>query len=336
MSGEPSRAVYTAVLGDYEPLNEQPVRPESTLRFICFTDSPDLESDGTWEVHRVEPRLPADPVRSARHLKISGHPLLDEFDETLWMDNSVQLRVTPEVLLDEWLGDDDLAVPVHGFRERLVDEFSAVVEAGYDDPGRVYEQLRHYLLLCPDVLDERPLFTALLARRRSPAVTALCDRWATDVLRYSRRDQLSLPPALARTPELRWRRIDIDTWSSPFHVWPVTGPRRRTGPTRSHTEAIQPIALRLRALEEEAVAGARRADELAAEVAALREHVDGLRELLRHREQELDRIGGEAAHWHLVADEALRHIDAMEASTTWRVGSAVARLRPPLGRKGGS
>jgi len=330
-----SSIVYTAVMGGYEELNEQPLRQRSDLRFVCFTDSSELTSE-TWEIHRVEPILPADPVRSARHLKIVGHPLLEDADQTLWVDNSVLLRELPERILQDWLSEDhDLAVPQHGFRARLIDEFDAVVQAGYDEPGRVYEQLRHYLDLWPELLDDPPLFTALLARRRTTATGALGQHWYTDVLRYSRRDQLSVLPSLARTAGLRWRRIEMDSWSSPVHQWPVAGPRVRGGPFRSHTEATAPIALQLRRLT-------RQVDEQGSELAhssmclhAAKEQAEALLAVVRHREARLTQVEEEAAHWRAVAQDARGRLEEMERSTSWRVGRIAVRAGSPLRRLAG-
>jgi hypothetical protein len=70
-----------------------------------------------------------------------GPELLDGYDESLWIDNTIVLRTAPERILDEWLADADLAMPLHCFRDSVADEFDAVDAAGYDDPARTSEQL---------------------------------------------------------------------------------------------------------------------------------------------------------------------------------------------------
>lgn len=243
----PRRAVYTALMGEYEALNEQPIAERSGLPFICLTDSPRLTST-TWQIQLVEPALPADPIRSARQVKIVS-PLLDEYDETLWIDNSVVLREAPESILETWLNGSDLTFPLHSFRAKLIDEFEAVVQAGFDDPSRVFEQLRHYLYARPEVLDAAPLWTGIIARRHTPAVADFGRLWFTDVLRYSRRDQLSVLMALDRTKDLAWRSLELDTFTSSLHHWPVTVRRDRSGPLRGTLDATRPMALHVRNLE---------------------------------------------------------------------------------------
>lgn len=58
---------YTVLIGNYEPLNEQPVAADSDLPFICLTDDRALTSS-TWTVVQVEPAFPMDPIRSQRLL----------------------------------------------------------------------------------------------------------------------------------------------------------------------------------------------------------------------------------------------------------------------------
>lgn len=216
---KPRRVVYTALMGRYEQLNEQPLAEQSDVEFICFTDDIELRSD-SWVIRIVEPRFPLDSVRSARYLKVRGTDLLSDYDETLWIDNSVRLRVTPEVLLADWLTDSDLAIPNHGWRTSVMGEFDAVAADGYDDPSRVYEQLIHYSTILPATLHETPYWTALLARRRTADVDAAMALWWDHLLRYSRRDQLSINFALASSG-VQPKRVMIDNLSSPLHEWPV-------------------------------------------------------------------------------------------------------------------
>lgn len=220
----PRRVVYTALIGQYEALNEQPVAESSSVDFVCFTDSDDVTS-GTWTIRRIEPRLPLDPIRSARHLKVRGPELLTEYDESLWIDNSVLLKQSPEELLEAWLSETDLALPRHSYRDSVLAEFDIVATQGYDDPSRVYEQLIHYSTIEPDVLTEVPYWTAILARRHTPAVFAGMNMWMDHILRYSRRDQLSVnfvfnALALPVTP------FAIDNWESEWHRWPALAERK--------------------------------------------------------------------------------------------------------------
>lgn len=220
----PRRVVYTALVGQYEMLNEQPMARESDIEFVCFTDDPGLTSE-SWSIRLIEPRFPLDQVRSARFLKTRGARLLGDYDESLWIDNSVVLKRVPEDLLDEWLAGADLAIPLHSFRTSVLGEFDAVATEGYDDPARVYEQLIHYQTLRPEVLTARPYWTALIARRHGEAVDEVTQLWNDHILRYSRRDQLSINFVI-ESVGLTVAAIDIDNLGSQWHEWPVRNAKK--------------------------------------------------------------------------------------------------------------
>lgn len=230
----PQRAVYTALIGGYEQLLEQPVAGASGIPFICFTDDADLRSD-TWEVRLVEPTFPGDSVRSARVLKIRGHESLGAFDETLWIDNSVLLKTDPVGILSEWLTDAELAVPHHSFRSNLAAEFAAVMNGGLDESARVVEQLAHYQTHTPWVLEREVLWTALLARRKSVRVESVMQKWLDQVLRYSRRDQLSVSLAVDGAADIL-RVVELDNHSSRLHEWRVAAGRKPVPARTAETE----------------------------------------------------------------------------------------------------
>ena len=247
MSGQ--RAVYTALIGGHEKLWEQPVAEESSLPFICFTDDPELRSS-TWDVRVVEPLLELDPVRSARALKITGHPDLAAYDETLWIDARVQLSADPAAILDEWLDGCDLAIPRHSFRADVVSEFETVLLTGLDESSRLYEQLTHYSTVAPELLEAPAPWSGMVARRHTPDVDRAMREWLLQVLRYSRRDQLSVTHALARAGVVA-RRIEIDNKRSPVHEWPYGEGRSARKPMFRVSESLQPPVARLGELQYE-------------------------------------------------------------------------------------
>ncbi len=220
----PRRVVYTALIGQYEELLEQPAAAGSGVTFICFTDDPNLSSS-TWQVRLITPAFPEDPVRSARMLKIRGHSDLAEFDENLWIDNTVFLKTDPELIFDEWLDGADIALPLHSYRETVDREFEEVLRLRLDDPARIREQHRQYVHSFPDVLESKPHWTAILARRNTEIVAATMSTWMDHVLRYSRRDQLSEGVAFSLS-QGRVKSVEIDNFESALFAWPVAKGRK--------------------------------------------------------------------------------------------------------------
>lgn len=300
----PARAVYTALMGGYERLLEQPVARDSAIPFICLTDDPTLSSE-TWQIRIVTPAFPQDSVRSARALKIRGHDALAEFDETLWIDNSVLLTRDPGELLDGWLTAADFAVPIHSYRESVAAEFEAVGSMKVDDPVRVYEQLMHYAAFAPEVLSGRAHWTGVLARKNTPAVHRTMQHWLDNVLRYSRRDQLSIGLAihLAEHPVLE---LEVDNFGSDWHEWPKSVDRRQKLRPAPDAEGGESPAHAIARMTQEI-------DELTLQSVHSVVSRDGIIADLRRQ---------------IAAISASR--SAIFASRTWKIGSRINRALSPL------
>ncbi len=226
------RLVYTALMGQYEEFSETALVLGPDTDLICLTDNPDLKSD-VWQMQLVAPRFLADPIRSARYLKIMGPSLFPNYEASLWIDNTVNITQPIDLLFDTFLNGVDFCLPFHSFRESVAAEFSAVDYAGYDDPHRIYEQLIHYSQSRMDVMDEKPFWTAILLRKHTPPVQDLMSRWWDHVLRYSRRDQLSLNYVM-REVALEVNALNIDNLRSDFHQWPIAT-KRNSKKTKAST-----------------------------------------------------------------------------------------------------
>ena len=326
--------VFTVLIGRYELLNEQPVAAQSHIPFICLTDDPDLRSD-TWQLRRVSPAFAMDPARSQRDLKLRPHIHLPDFDASLYIDNSVLLSEPPERIFALLEPKSTFCVPHHSYRETVLDEFLAVAELGRDDPGRVFEQLNHYLLDCPDVLREKPYWAAIMLRdHRDPAVKAALDTWWSHVMRYSRRDQLSVNLAFRQTG-LVPQALSIPNEKSWFHSWPRSR-HRDPASARPYTTLIPPVG-RLRALELSLAESAERArleadlrhaaekmlEEERARVAEGQARIQEHERLLAERDEQA-RNAERALIAHrdsLIAhcDSLIAHRDSMARSMSWRM-----------------
>jgi hypothetical protein len=271
-----ARAVFTALMGGYECLNDAQAVP-ADVDFLCFTDDPTLTSE-VWTIVHVEPEFPGDAHRSQRRLKMMGHKSLAAYDETLYIDNSVSLHGDVHGIFDSWLADADFAVARHSFRDTVADEFAAVLTAGLDDHQRVSEQWDHYLIAHVAALEAPALWGGMIARRWTPDVQATCETWYHHVLRYSRRDQLSITVAIAGHAN-SVAVISIDNHRSQWHEWPVATRRaahmRLAASALRTPEGILAIQERHRLEERATQLGA----ELAlarAEVATSRAEIEGL------------------------------------------------------------
>jgi hypothetical protein len=212
--------VYTVLTGNYEALCEAEIARDSSWDFICLTDNPDLRSE-TWQVRQVSFPFAHDPGRNSRIPKACPHRYFPDYDMSLYIDNSVRLTQTPEQIVADVFGADDWdwGVLQHSFRDSVRDEFNRVLRLNLDDPSRVIEQFNCYKSASPDVLDIAPLWAGFIVRKHiRPGVVEAGEHWLAQILRYSRRDQLSLPYSL-RHSAVRLKTIRIDNRASAFHAW---------------------------------------------------------------------------------------------------------------------
>ena len=173
--------------------NEQPVHKNSNLDFICFSDNKNLISD-SWKIIYCDPVFPSDIKRSSRYPKIVPHRYLQNYDLSLYIDNSVRLIKSPEIILtDLFQNNYDIALFSHSYRETVLDEFTEVARLGYDKQEIIAEQLHAYEISSPHILKQRPYNgTFIIRKHNKPSIKNAMEDWLAQVLRYSRRDQLSL------------------------------------------------------------------------------------------------------------------------------------------------
>jgi len=83
------------------------------------------------------------------------------------------------------------------------------------------EQINAYSSHYPNILLQQPVWGGVLARRHNdPDCIASMNMWFANILRYSRRDQLSLPVALSKLKPEQVNIVDFDLRDSVFHSWP--------------------------------------------------------------------------------------------------------------------
>lgn len=244
------RCIYTALIGSYEKFNDFEVDCANGIRLICFTDDTRLVSKN-WEIRHVTPIFPMDPIRSQRAFKVLPHHYLPDFDESIYIDNTVKPHNKFYELFDLLDESGAFALSHHSFRDTVMDEFLEVARLGLDDGSRIFEQMNHYLLTDDEVLSQRPYWGGLLIRNHAhPLVRRTMDVWWAHINRYSRRDQLSINFAIhSIAPPIRI--IDIDNHVSSLHSWPHPTERQRFAGMRDPSTSYQPVAARARRLDKE-------------------------------------------------------------------------------------
>jgi hypothetical protein len=346
----PRLCVYTVLVGRYERLLDQDGLTGDSVDLICFTDDPELTSD-TWDVRLIDPVLPADPNRSSREHKILAHRALPDHDVSIYVDNSLQLLGDPRELVAALLPDGvPMASVRHSWHADVASEMAVCVDTLLDAPSVIHEQRTHYEQTCPGAVHAPLLWNGILLRRHHDAlVVQAMELWWQHVLRYSRRDQLSLPAVLL-TVSLQPLVHELDNHESPWWHWPREAGRVRNSPLladgpealavqlRAELDAAVHLrnltALEVRRLEAELE---QRQARLSQEVEAHQETLGRLVERSAHADQgDRDRellhgwVGAARADAEHASHELARvqdQLDQLQASVSWRITRPLRDLR---------
>lgn len=181
--------VITNICGGKDKLIDNQVT--GNAKFTCFTDG-DLKSN-TWDIKTAYDKF-KDPRRNSRMAKIMPHKY-SKAGIIITIDGNMRLLVSPEQLVEKYLGDYDMAIFNHGGRDCIYDEAIAVAKLGLDDVETIIEQVKFYE---DDGFAKKKGLAqgGIIIRRNNKKTQAFNEYWWADYCRYSRRDQLSLMPAI--------------------------------------------------------------------------------------------------------------------------------------------
>lgn len=200
-------AVVTASFGGIDRL--VPIFPEWQVEadFFAFVDQSFDDAIG-WT--RVRSNFHStDTRRHARFIKLHLPLYFSDYEGVLWIDSNILPCGKPNGIVKA-LGveDVDFAAFKHPDRHSLLMEAAMCVVLGKEDPGTMCRYLKR--LGIDDFTTEMPLFetNVMYLRPGVVAVKKLCAAWWREILRGSKRDQVSLPVAIANQRDLNWKFFD--------------------------------------------------------------------------------------------------------------------------------
>lgn len=211
--------VFTALFGGYESLNELEILKNPNTRYICFTDDPTLTSK-TWEILVVDSKIQSAPSRQSREIKMLGHRYFPEGTRTLYIDNTVKLKVDGAIILDDWLKESDIAFMRHYSRKTVRGEFFACSAYGLDSQELIHKQFRFYKKNYFSVLKERPFWGGMIARVNTIKTDKFMETWKQQFDSYTKRDQLSINVSTIISG-VDIATIEGENDSSKWHEWPI-------------------------------------------------------------------------------------------------------------------
>lgn len=187
------RVVYTCLFGHSELFNDFRYEKDG-IDFVCFTDDPELRSD-FWKIELV-PRKLMHPARAAKKVKALPHVYLPQYERSLYVDNTVRLKVAPKRLFDEFLepAKSPLVCFKHFERTCVYDEAEVVLSLDFDTPDRVNPQMALYRYLGYPAKNGLGVGALLLRQHDNPVLQRTMNTWSEQIFCHSKRDQLSMLP----------------------------------------------------------------------------------------------------------------------------------------------
>jgi hypothetical protein len=184
------RVVYTCMFGYSEPFSDFSIDLGWNTDAICFTDDKSLRSS-SWQFRYVDPSEHG-PVRTSKKVKILAHRFVGEYDESLYIDNRVELKV-PARQVFAYLRKDKQAMLTfpNPYRKCLYAEGQTIIDNGIDNAETVRKQVERYRAF--GYPDDAGLIagTMMLRRHNDPHTRSVMEQWFEEVRTGSYRDQVS-------------------------------------------------------------------------------------------------------------------------------------------------
>lgn len=196
--------VYTALFtDDIERVHGTlPEYRDSSIEFICFTNTPHLKSD-TWDIRLVECELSA--RKQARKYKMLPHKYLPNYDAWIWMDNSCLFKYDPVDLFELYMTNFDMCLHEHCDRSNIIQEAEVIIQRNLDDSTVVNNQIKKYLR---EQYEDYGLYeTGILMRRNNNHIVSFNEMWWAEINNNSIRDQISFPYVLWKHNWIRLNAI---------------------------------------------------------------------------------------------------------------------------------
>jgi hypothetical protein len=185
--------------------------------YVCFTDDPHLKSE-IWRFVLINnPTI--DPARLSKRYKHLPHLFLPEYERSLYIDNTIKLKVTPSSIFERFK-DDQMVSFRHPKRDCIYIEADVVKRARYDDPEIINRQMELYRSVRYPANNGLNANGFLLRCHSSTDMRDTCFEWHSQLLRFSKRDQLSWN-FCAWLNQFSFTSIDEDLHSNSMFDWPV-------------------------------------------------------------------------------------------------------------------
>jgi hypothetical protein len=206
--------IFTFIVDDHDLLRDPGVQTPG-WDYWCLSDT-GLGSD-VWKPIDISDRQPDlnCPKRKASLLKIEHYRFVPQsYDICITLDGSLTLNVDLNDFLEEhgWTEDTDLLISRQRTRSCIYAEAMAVMMHNLENPDRVIQQIQRYSK--EGYPKNAGLYSTrvMVKNQRSERLRRVCEIWAEEYRRGSRRDQLSMNYAIwkAKKEGIDLNMIELD------------------------------------------------------------------------------------------------------------------------------
>lgn len=180
--------VYTSLYGGFDVL--PPILNKSeNIDYICFSDRSYPNAD--WKVVVVPPEFD-DNNLNAKRFKILPHKYLEDYDASLFVDANTYFYGNLEELIKVYLSSSDFVMFKHPCRDDLYKEVATIIGHKRHSPELLIKQIEHYHQMGLPVKSGMVEGSFIWRKHRSSVLNIFMEEWWSHILKFSKRDQLSL------------------------------------------------------------------------------------------------------------------------------------------------
>lgn len=226
------KVIYTCISGDYDSLRDPNV-VEPGYDYVCFTDQ--FFKSNVWNFRPIPDELKnLSQVKKQRCIKTMPHKYLSEYDFSIWVDSSVEIRGSVEKYLrDNNVKKDSgyLFVGLHPKRDCIYEEAKACIALKKDTAENINPQMDEYRREGMPEKFGLPQTCILMRYHNEPKCVKFDEAWFHEIETRSHRDQLSFSYVMWKQ-DVRWAKYLPATIYSceTFKWWPIHRPSNSSKP----------------------------------------------------------------------------------------------------------
>lgn len=210
--------VYTCITGDYDEVKEFPKLKERNIDYYLFTNNKKIVSD-FWQVVYIE-NQDLDNIRLARKIKVLGHPVLEKYDITVWLDGASYPRKKISEFIDKYcdLKKYSLIGFKHRERDCIYEEALECVKVRKDKKEIIEKQMKRYHSFNYPEHNGLIESTVMVRKNHDQVLMDTMKLWFDEIYHFSCRDQLSFNYVAFQT-HLSYNLLDLNVFDNDYFGW---------------------------------------------------------------------------------------------------------------------